>query len=115
MTVFDLFQSKPFVFLEIARGTVRGNVIAAEHQASGLFKLRNRAVALENTEVADGNATMHVKPDEPFISTSKNLVGHGIRIYGKEYEIVAQTGGMNYDTGVMEHYTLTLNEASFVQ
>ena len=114
MDVFDLFDLTDYTFLQISRGGVLGNVIIAETSATGVFKLRSQMVRDENSETKESNATLHIRPDETFLTTNdNNLVGHGVRINGKDYEIIGQTGGQNYHDGVMEHYTATLQETDY--
>lgn len=110
-TVFDHFDLTPYTFLEISRGGVFGNRITAEHQAEGIFKLRNDMVMVNNQEVRQSAATLHVRPDESFISSI--AVGQGVRCMEQDYEIIGQTGGTNYDEGEIEHYTLTLQNADY--
>jgi len=114
MDVFDLFDLTDYTFLQISRGGVLGNVIIAETSATGVFKLRSQIVRGENTEGKESNATLHIRPDETFLTTNdNNLVGHGVRINGKDYEIIGQTGGQNYHDGLLEHYIATLQETDF--
>lgn len=110
-TVFDVFELTDYQFLEITRGGVYGNVITATHNAEGVFKLRNEMVQVNNQEVRQSAATLHVKPDESFISAIS--VGQGVRAEGQDYEIIGQTGGRNYDNGELEHYTLTLQVTDY--
>lgn len=112
-TVFDLFEEAPYQFLEISRGGVYGNRITATHNATGIFKLRNEMVQVNNQELRQSAATLHVHPDESFISSL--VVGQGIRVDGQDYEIIGQTGGRNFDTGELEHYTLTLQNTSYAE
>lgn len=93
---------------------MRGNIIEGQTAATGVFKLRSQMVRGENEETKDSNATLHVRPEEPFLATNQNnLVGHGVRVGFKEYEIIGQTGGQNYHNGQLEHYTVTLQETEF--
>lgn len=110
-TVFDVFESVPYQFLEISRGGVYGNRITATHDATGVFKLRNEMVQVNNQELRQSAATLHIHPDEPFLSSID--VGQGIRCQGQDYEIIGQTGGQNFDDGELEHYTLTLQNADY--
>lgn len=117
-SVFDLFEEVPYQFLEIARGTVYGNRITDVHDAYGVFKRRNEKVQANNQELRQSASTLHIHSDEPFITQitveGKILfVGHGIRIDGVDYEIIGDTGGKNFDTGKLEHYTLTLQNADY--
>lgn len=112
--VFDAFALTDYVFLQIVRGGVTGNTIVAATNTAGVFKLRGGFVRGENTENKQSSATLHVRPTESFLAgLNNNLVGHGVRVYGKDYEVTGQTGGMNFDTGTMEHYTATLQETDF--
>lgn len=116
MTVFEAFQVSSYQFLQISRGTVAGNVISAIYNATGVFKLRSQMVRGENAETKAANATLHVRPTEDFIpANNHNLVGHGIRINNQDYEVIGQTGGTNYQTNVIEHYTLTLQETELIE
>jgi hypothetical protein len=110
-TVFDVFEQVPYQFLEVSRGGVYGNRITATHNAYGVFKLRNEMVQTNNQELHQSAATLHVHPDESFMSS--NVVGQGVRVAGQDYEIVGQTGGRNFDTGELEHYTLTLQNTDY--
>lgn len=117
-TVFDLFDSVPYQFLKIERGTVRGNRITEAYDAEGIFKRRNDMIQVNNQELRQAAATLHIHPDEPFIAditvNGKILfVGNGIRINGVDYSIEGDTGGENYDEGELEHYTLTLQNADY--
>lgn len=115
----DVFQAFPeglstYTFLRISRGGITGNTIVSSHEATGIFKLRSDLVRGENSETKESNATMHVRPTEPFLAAiDNNLVGHGIRVEGKDYEVVGFTGGDDYHFGDREHYTATLQETSF--
>jgi len=114
MDVFALFVSQPYTFLTISRGTVEGDVITAQTEATGVFKLRTGFTKGDTAETSTSDASLHVRPSESFISANNgNLVGHGIVAEGKSYEVVGQTGGKNFDTGVLEHITLTLQLAEF--
>lgn len=110
-TVFDLFEEMPFALLEVSRGGVYGNVVTETHQSTGVFKLRNEMVQLNNQELRQSAATLHIRPEEPFASS--DLVGQGVRVDDVDYEIIGQTGGRNYDTGELEHYRLTLQKTDF--
>lgn len=111
-TIFDHFEVTPYLFLKISRGEVYGNVIEETIEAEGVFKLRNGQITVNNQESVQSDATLHIKPSEPFAST--DMVGQGIRKDGLDYEIVGQTGGFNFDTNVLEHYRLTLQRSSLV-
>lgn len=110
-TVFDVFTVSPYTFLEVTRSGVFGNTIASTVDAMGVFKLRDGMVNTDNEESRQSDATLHVRPSESF--AQNNMVGNGIRKDGQDYEIVGSTGGDNFDTGVREHYRLTLQRADF--
>ena len=112
----DVFQAfpqllKPYQYLEVSRGTVYGNVIKSTHNATGVFKLRNEQVMVNNQELKQSAATLHIRPDESFANA--DMVGNGIRVEGQDYEIIGQTGGDNYANGVREHYRLTLQNSDY--
>lgn len=112
--VFDIFDLTNYTFLQLSRGGITGNTIVASYSTDGVFKLRSDLVRGENAETKDSDATLHIRSTESFLSgLSNNLVGHGVQVNGKDYEIVGQTGGKNFHNGVMEHYTATLQETSF--
>ena len=112
--IFDVFDLSDYTFLQLARGGITGNTIVSSYQASGVYKLRSDLVRGDNSETKDSNATLHIRSTESFLEPlANNLVGHGVLVYDKEYEIIGQTGGKNFHNGVMEHYTATLQETSF--
>lgn len=110
-TVFDVFEEVAYTFLEVSRGGVYGNVILNSTSATGVFKLRNEMVQVNNQELRQSSATLHIRPTESF--ATNNMVGHGIRVEGQDYEIIGQTGGRNFATGETEHYTLTLQNTDY--
>jgi hypothetical protein len=67
-TVFEVFDLTPYVYLQISRGGVAGNSIVASHDADGIFKLRSGLQRGENSENSEQGATLHIRPDEPFLS-----------------------------------------------
>lgn len=85
-SVFDVFDTTPYVYLQISRGGVTGNTIVASHQADGVFKLRSGLVRGQNSENVEQGATLHIRPTESFLS---NVPSN------------------------REHYTLTLNPSDF--
>lgn len=110
-TVFDVFASVPYTFLTISRGGVVGDGITARTDAQGVFKLRNGMNVSNDQETKTSDATLHIKPTETFVSTG--LTGHGIEVQGRTYEIIGTTEGVNFDTGVTEHWRVTLQERAF--
>jgi len=113
VSVFDVFVLQSYTFLSVSRGGVYGNMITASYNALGVFKLRNEMVQVNNQEVRQSAATLKVKPGESFISSI--AVGQGIQVEGQDYEIIGQTGGRNFETGVLEHYSLTLQVTDYSQ
>lgn len=110
-TVFDVFVNIPYTFLTISRGGVVGDGITDTTEAQGVFKLRNGMNVSNDQETKTSDATLHIKPTESFISTG--LTGHGIEVQGRTYEIIGTTEGVNFDTGVTEHWRVTLQEREF--
>lgn len=111
MDVFDVFELQDYTFLRISRGGVAGSTIVSQTAAKGVLKLRSGMVAVTNQETRQSDATLHVRPTESF--AGGNLVGHGIRCQGKDYQVIGQTDGRNYETGELEHIRLTLGAADF--
>ena len=67
-SVFDVFDTSPYMYLEISRGGVAGNTITASYMAEGIFKLRTGLVRGQNSENVQQGATLHIKPTEGFLS-----------------------------------------------
>lgn len=111
VTIFDTFESTPYTFLRVSRGEVYGNVIQETIEAMGVFKLRNEMVQVNNQELRQSAATLHIRPTEPFANA--NMVGQGVRVEGQDYEIIGQTAGDNYETNEREHYRLTLQVSDY--
>lgn len=111
--VFQAFSNllKEYEYLVVERGGVYGNVIKSSTSANGVFKLRNEQVMVNNQELKQSAATLHIRPDEPFANA--DMVGQGIRVEGQDYEIIGQTGGDNYASGEREHYRLTLQNSDY--
>lgn len=68
LTVWDVFNTSPYTYLEISRGGVTGNVIAGSYSAEGIFKLRGGMIQGQNSEQSEQGATLHVKPSESFLT-----------------------------------------------
>lgn len=114
MTVFDVFKQVDYKYLEISRGEVYGNRIVSATPLKGVFKLRNGQTEspANDMEVRNSSATLHAHPED--FDDVNTLVGNGIRYDGQIYEVKNVTGGMNFDNGQMEHLTLTLEVADYV-
>lgn len=110
--MFDLFDTSPYTFLLLESGS-GGNKILEEVEATGIVKLRDGMVQVDNMEAFDSTSSVHIRPDETFISSlSGNLVGHGIRVNGVDYRIEGQTVGKDFDSGQIEFYRVTLKRES---
>ena len=109
-TVFDVFANIPYTFLLLGN-TVEGFGVVEQIQATGVFKLRNGMNVSNDQETKTSDATLHIKPAETFVSTG--LTGHGIEVQGRTYRIIGTTEGVNFDTGVTEHWRVTLQERAF--
>lgn len=114
MTVFDVFKEVDYVYLEISKGEVYGNRVVSAVPLRGVFKYRTGQTEspVNDMEVFNSSATLHAHPED--FSDVNGLVGNGIRYDGQNYEIKNVTGGMNFETGQMEHLTLTLEVANYV-
>lgn len=114
--VFDVFDLSDYTFYKLARGGVTGNTIVNSFNSNGVFKERRTLVVGDTTETKENNTTLHIRSTESFLAEVNNdCIGHGIYCQGKQYEVIEQTGGKNFDNGVMEHYTLTLQESEFLE
>jgi hypothetical protein len=112
MDLFSLFTATSYTFLELSQGT-GGNSVVKETAATGVIKYRDGMVQTANTESVQSDATIHIRPDEPFISeVGGQLIGHGIRADGEDYRIVGATTGQDYDLGVTQFYRCTLKKES---
>lgn len=109
MTVFDVFQVTNYTFQLLSQGGIKGNQVVQEYECTGVFKEREDMVVNSNLETQEADATLHVRPDESFLAVINNyMIGHGIQVNGRDYRVIGQTGGDNYDNNVREHYRLTL-------
>lgn len=117
MTCFDVFQEIPYKFLHVERGMVQGNVVTEAVEFTGIFKLRQNDATSQNMEIYQSNSTLHAHPADIFSVTENadDIIGQGIHVEGfGTYEITNVTSGWNYDTNEIEHFTLTLQRAEFV-
>lgn len=113
-TVFDIFEETPYIFLQLGKGGILGDTIVKRTSATGVFKERDGQTQFnQNMATADSDATLHVRPSEPFVKTiDRNLVGHGIKHQNQDYRIIGQTTGRNFDNNNIEFYRLTLKRES---
>lgn len=112
-TVFDVFRSIPYQFLVIDQAGILGDVILEEIQLQGIFKDKNGQTQTNNMETAESSSTLHVHPEDFPGKSCSDLVSQGVRVNGVSYRIIGATAGTNFDTGVIEHYRLTLQRAEF--
>ena len=110
-TVFDLFQEVDYDFLEVARGGITGNTVIKREGLRGVFKLRSGKdeSPVSEMELRNSTATLHAHPED--YEDIDRIIGNGVRVDGVDYEIVSMTGGMNFDNGIMEHLTFSLQRA----
>ncbi len=113
MTVFDVFRESSYNYLEIKQSTIAGDLIVSERTLQGIFKDRAGEVQNGNMESVSSTSTLHVYPSDFPNTDCSSLIGNGIRYNGVEYTITGATAGMNYETGNLEHYRLTLQKAKF--
>jgi len=67
-TVFDVFDVSPYTFLQLERSSITGNTIVASYEATGVFKLRTGFLRSDSMENLEQGATLHIRPNEPFLS-----------------------------------------------
>jgi hypothetical protein len=108
MDVFTVFKTTPYTFQKLGQGGIYGNKVLQETTADGVFKLRRGLTNGQDMQNAISTATLHIKPSEGFLSGLSDLVGHGIKVNNQNYRIIGVTDGMNFDSNVLEHITLTL-------
>lgn len=117
MDVFTLFTTTSYTFLQLDSGT-GGNEILAEYSATGIVKLRDGMVQVDNMEAFDSTSTVHIRPTESFITAlGGNMVAHGIRVEKdnhepETYRITGQVEGYDFDKGKLEFYKVTLKRES---
>jgi len=116
-TVFDLFKEIDYQYFVIERGTVFGNVQASAEPRTlkGVFKERTGYTRTgNNIERIDGDtATLHAHPED--FTDFDAIVGNGVIVNNIEYEVKGLTVGTNFDTGVVEHLTLTLERTDIAE
>lgn len=66
-TVFEVFDTTVYTYLQISRGGVAGNTINAQYAGDGVFKLRTGMIRGESSENVEQGATLHVRPTESFL------------------------------------------------
>lgn len=108
MDIFTTFKTQPYTFLALGQGGIYGNSILQEYETDGVFKLRRGVSKTALGDNPTSTATLHIRPTEGFLDAHKPLEGHGIKVGDDQYRIVGVTEGMNYETNVLEHITVTL-------
>lgn len=114
-TVFDVFRETKYDYLEIKQSAIAGDIIVGERALRGIFKDRAGEVQNGNMESVNSTSTLHIHPSDFPDADCSSLIGNGIRHHGIEYAITGATAGMNYETGGLEHYRLTLQKAKFTK
>lgn len=74
----------------------------------GVFKPRTTSDLYSEDVSVAGDATLNVKPDEPFIRNEKEMVGDHVQVESNNYLVSAVDTAINYRTGKIEHYRLHL-------
>lgn len=110
-TVFTLFEEVPLEFLTVKQSTVYGDTIVDRKPISGVFKTRNGETFNQNAGVRTSSATVHVHPQD--FDGVDGVVGNGIAYGEQTYSITGVTVGTNFDTGAIEHLTLSLEVANY--
>lgn len=108
MDIFTSFKQVPYTFLKLGQGGIYGNGTLESTDAYGVFKLRRGVTQGSDLQNATSSATLHIKPSEAFLEGLESIEGNGVEVAGKKYRIIGVTEGMNFQTGRLEHYTLTL-------
>lgn len=125
MAMFNLFNTNAYKFLILEKELI-GSVATTEYDAEGVIKFRDGVVTGgvvtgNGAETFESTATLHIKPNEPFIALLKgNLLGNGVRIEDEageteDYKIIGQSIGKDFDTGNVEFYKVTLKRENIVE
>lgn len=115
-TVFDLFKEIEYQYITVNRGTVFGNALdGVPKTLKGVFKSRSGYTRTgNNIEKIDGElATLHAHPED--FTDFDSIVGNCVVVNNVDYEVKGLTVGTNFDTGVVEHLTLSLQRADYVE
>lgn len=112
MTVFDLFAEQTVELLKIDRAGLRGNKVVAKYPRMGVL-IESRSKTSENyADVAKSSSKLFLRPaDLP----DGEILDWGVRIGGRDYEIVNVETGRNFDTNEIEHYLLSLTAVDYVE
>jgi hypothetical protein len=118
MSVFTNFSSQPYKFL-ILKQTPQGRVVDQTFNAEGVFKLRDGMIENDSLESETADATLRIKPSEPFVDTLEaNMVGQGVEVgrdhEAQSYRVLSQTEGYDYDLNRMDFFLLELKREDLV-
>lgn len=124
--VFDLFPEsiRTYTFFELNTGGIFGNTVKRSFDFDGILKERKGMTVNNNMETVESSTTLHIKPDQAFISTlaqyaELGFVGCGIEAthngVTKTYRITGYPDGRNFDTGETEFYRLTVKEEKLAE
>lgn len=119
MDVFTAFTTDSYTFLQLDSGA-GGNKVVKETEATGVVKLRDGMVQVDNVETKNSDASVHIRPGEPFIAeVAGNMVGHGLRITKNgltdEYRIIRQVEGFDFDNSTLEFIRVDLKKEAIWQ
>lgn len=112
-TVFTVFRETEYEYLTLNRGTVFGNTISESKTLKGVFKERKGYTRDGNNMETLGadQPTLHAHPED--FANDDVIVGNGVRVGDKQYEITGITYGKNFSDGIVEHIRMTLREANY--
>lgn len=80
-----MFDLLPYTFLQTKRDNVTGATIVTEFNAEGVFKLRTGMSVNETREDKPTTATLHVRPNEAFITSPDNREFYRLTLQQREY------------------------------
>lgn len=112
----DVFSRNPFdvetfVLFETKRGTVRGTVKSSGEIHRGIFIANGGAVLSTIPSTTNTAPKLYVMNEDPF--TSAAVVGRGVLIRDRAYDIIGWAEGRNRHNGAIQHYELTLSEVDY--
>ena len=110
-TVFTLFKEVEMEFLTVRQGTVYGDQVVDRKPIKGIFKNRNGETFNQNAGLRTSSATVHVHPED--FQDVDGIVGNGIAYGGQNYAIQGVTVGTDFDSGKVDHLTLSLEVANY--
>lgn len=115
MDLFRQFVSTEYGFFPITRG-LEGSIRGETTYSTGIFKYRDGVEEEDNIEsYGKINATLHVRPSEPYLVEVDSLVNHGIEYRDKTYRIIAVKEGMDFSSGRLHFYKLELTREDIAE